>query len=46
MNSLPHGEGTLQLKNQDRYTGLWKAGHKHGQGNYYYANGELYKGDW
>ena len=42
-----HGYGTLQLKNGDKYQGLFIDGKRHGFGIYYYAaSGNRYEGEW
>ena len=30
----------------DRYVGDWEAAKKHGQGELYYANGDMFRGEW
>lgn len=36
----------MHLHNNERYKGQWIKNKKHGQGSYYYANGDHYKGNW
>ena len=44
-NGYPDGIGTAQYEN-GKYLGQWKSGRaKHGQGTYYFANGEKYVGE-
>ena len=45
-DGLRNGYGVLYLKNKERFQGQWKNSKKQGQGYYYYANGEFYKGSW
>lgn len=40
----PHGTGTLQLNNGDRYEGEFRDGVFHGTGTYTWANGRSYTG--
>ena len=39
-----HGSGRLQLPNGDEYVGDLENGHKHGQGAYLDAKGDVYQG--
>ena len=43
---MRNGYGVLHLHNNERYKGQWLNNTKHGQGYYYYANGEFYNGTW
>ena len=45
-NKEPHGSGTCNYANGERYEGFWKNGIPSGKGIYYYANGERYDGFW
>lgn len=42
---VPHGQGTMQYINGDRYEGNWSNGMQHGSGTFTHADGSVYTGD-
>lgn len=44
LNGLPHGTGTLRLRNGDVYVGTFRRGRYHGDGEYSWADGHRYIG--
>ena len=44
MHSIPSVAGAILFSNGDRYTGEIKEGYLHGQGEYTFADGSVYKG--
>jgi hypothetical protein len=45
MNDLPEGKVEINFENGDIYKGLMKDGQMHGEGEYSYANGVTYVGN-
>ena len=43
---LPHGKGTLNLDNGEKYEGQWEDGIRNGFGSYIFVNGNKYVGEW
>ena len=41
-----NGQGTYNKTNGDKYVGEFKKGKRHGNGTYYFNNGEVKKGIW
>lgn len=46
-NNERNGYGVYQVINGGRYEGFWKGGFKHGEGTFWYRNGNVqYEGEW
>jgi hypothetical protein len=43
---MQHGSGVEIYSDGNRYEGMFKQGKRNGEGTYYYATGEIYKGGW
>jgi len=46
LDGQPHGEGTFEYVNKDRYTGNFIRGVKEGHGMYYFSEGTVFVGEW
>lgn len=44
MNDLKHGQGEEYFENGDHFIGDYKNGKPNGYGEYYWSNGNFYKG--
>ena len=36
----------INFNNGDKYEGEFRKGEKHGEGSYFYRNGDIYMGNW
>ena len=45
-NHRPHGEGYMEWRNGNKYTGEFTEGSYHGQGKIEYFDGSQYEGEW
>lgn len=43
---MKEGPGTMRYKNGDVFKGIFHKDHKHGRGQYIYANGATFEGQW